>query len=45
MKTIDGEFSAGDIVRVDFRPVLGREQDGMRPALVMTEARYNAASS
>lgn len=45
MKTTDGEFAAGDIVLVDFRPVLGREQDGMRPALVVTDAQYNAASS
>jgi mRNA interferase MazF len=41
---VDG-FADGDIVLVDFRPVIGREQDGMRPALVMTDATYNAASS
>lgn len=41
----DEDFAAGDIVLVDFRPVRGHEQDGMRPALVMTDASYNAASS
>ena len=41
----DEEFADGDLVLVDFRPVLGREQDGLRPALVMTDASYNAASS
>jgi mRNA interferase MazF len=45
MTASDDEFASGDIVLVDFRPVLGHEQDGMRPALVMTDARYNAASS
>ena len=41
----DEDFANGDIVLVDFRPVRGHEQDGMRPALVMTDASYNAASS
>ena len=41
----DEDFAAGDLVLVDFRPVLGHEQDGMRPALVMTDQSYNAASS
>ena len=41
----DEDFAAGDIVLVDFRPVRGHELDGMRPALVMTDASYNAASS
>ena len=41
----DEDFADGDLVLVDFRPVLGHEQDGMRPALVMTDASYNAASS
>ena len=41
----DEDFAAGDIVLVDFSPVRGHEQDGMRPALVMTDHSYNAASS
>jgi len=41
----DAELNDGDIVLVDFRPVRGHEQDGMRPALVMSDASYNAASS
>jgi mRNA interferase MazF len=41
----DEDFAEGDIVLVDFRPVIGREQDGLRPALVMTDAAYNEASS
>ncbi len=41
----DTDFTDGDIVLVDFRPVRGHEQDGMRPALVMSDAGYNAASS
>ena len=36
----DAHFADGDIVLVDFRPVIGREQDGMRPALVMTDEAY-----
>lgn len=39
------DFADGDLVLVDFQPVRGHEQDGMRPALVMTDASYNAASS
>jgi len=39
------DLADGDIVLVDFRPVRGHEQDGMRPALVMTDAAYNAAST
>ena len=45
MMDSDEDFAAGDIVLVDFRPVRGHEQDGMRPALVMTDHSYNAASS
>ena len=41
----DEDFADGAIVLVDFRPVRGHEQDRMRPALVMTDASYNAASS
>jgi len=32
----------GDIVRVGFNPQLGSEQSGVRPALVMSNSRYNA---
>lgn len=35
---------AGDIVMVDFDPQVGREQAKRRPALVLTDARYNRAS-
>ena len=35
---------AGDIVMVDFDPQVGREQVKRRPALVLTDQRYNRAS-
>jgi mRNA interferase MazF len=35
---------AGDIVFLDFDPQIGREQAKRRPALVLTDARYNRAS-
>ena len=35
---------AGDIVMLDFDPQLGREQAKRRPALVITDRRYNHAS-
>src|SRR5208283_719631 len=35
---------AGDIVMMDFDPQLGREQAKRRPALVLTDQRYNRAS-
>lgn len=35
---------AGDIVFMDFDPQIGREQAKRRPALVVTDARYNRAS-
>ena len=35
---------AGDIVMLDFDPQVGREQAKRRPALVLTEQRYNRAS-
>lgn len=35
---------AGDIIFLNFDPQLGREQAKRRPALVLTEARYNRAS-
>ncbi len=35
---------AGDIVMMDFDPQIGREQAKRRPALVITDQRYNRAS-
>lgn len=35
---------AGDIVFLDFDPQVGREQAKRRPALVLTDMRYNRAS-
>ncbi|HVP55015.1 MAG TPA: type II toxin-antitoxin system PemK/MazF family toxin [Candidatus Eisenbacteria bacterium] len=35
---------AGDIVMLDFNPQVGREQAKRRPALVLTDQRYNRAS-
>jgi len=35
---------AGDIVYLDFDPQVGREQAKRRPALVLTDLRYNQAS-
>jgi mRNA interferase MazF len=35
---------AGDIVMLDFDPQAGREQAKRRPALVLTDQRYNRAS-
>ncbi len=35
---------AGDIVVLDFDPQVGREQAKRRPALVLTDQRYNRAS-
>lgn len=35
---------AGDIVFMDFDPQRGREQAKRRPALVLTDKRYNRAS-
>lgn len=35
---------AGDIVLLDFDPQIGREQAKRRPALVLTDRRYNRAS-
>jgi mRNA interferase ChpB len=37
-----GAFDRGDIVRVSFDPVVGREQQGdMRPALVLSPRAFN----
>ena len=35
---------AGDIVFIDFNPQVGHEQPKRRPALVLTDHRYNRAS-
>lgn len=35
---------AGDIVMMDFDPQVGREQAKRRPALVLSDQRYNRAS-
>lgn len=35
---------SGDIVMLDFDPQVGREQAKRRPALVLTDQRYNRAS-
>jgi len=35
---------AGDIVMMDFDPQVGREQAKRRPAVVLTDRRYNRAS-
>ena len=35
---------AGDIVMMEFDPHVGREQAKRRPALVLTDQRYNRAS-
>ena len=35
---------AGDVVWLDFDPQAGREQAKRRPALVLTDQRYNRAS-
>jgi mRNA interferase MazF len=35
---------AGDIVMMDFDPQVGREQAKRRPALILTDQRYNRAS-
>jgi mRNA interferase MazF len=34
----------GDIVMMDFDPQIGREQAKRRPALILTDQRYNRAS-
>jgi len=33
---------AGDLVWVDLRPTLGREQAGVRPALILTSGEFHA---
>lgn len=34
----------GDLIKIDFDPQAGHEQGGWRPALVVSEAVYNAGS-
>ena len=34
-------FRRGDIIALDFDPTLGREQQGFRPALVLTPDAFN----
>jgi len=34
----------GDVIYLDFEPQAGREQAGRRPALVLSQRAYNAAS-
>jgi mRNA interferase MazF len=34
----------GDIVKLDFDPILGREQAGYRPALIITQKQFNQAT-
>jgi len=36
--------SRGDIVKLDFDPILGREQAGYRPALIITPRQFNQAT-
>ncbi|MCJ2140534.1 type II toxin-antitoxin system PemK/MazF family toxin [Methylobacterium sp. E-066] len=36
---------AGDLVWVDLRPTLGREQSGVRPALVLTSRDFHARNA
>ncbi len=35
----------GDLIKIDFDPQAGQEQAGWRPALVISEAAYNARSN
>jgi mRNA interferase MazF len=35
----------GDLIKIDFDPQAGHEQAGWRPALVISEAAYNAHSN
>jgi mRNA interferase MazF len=34
----------GDIVKFDFNPILGREQAGYRPALIITAKKFNQST-
>lgn len=47
MKASAPQFSVpqwGDIIWIDFSPKRGHEQSGQRPALVISNSRYNAAT-
>lgn len=35
----------GEIWEIDFDPVLGREQDGLRPALIISKDGFNSSPS
>lgn len=35
----------GDVVWIDFDPQVGREQAGRRPALILSDKKYNGRSS
>ena len=39
-----GAPEPGDLVWIDFAPTAGTEQSGRRPALVISDAGYNAAT-
>jgi len=41
---IDGLYQAGDIVIIDFDPIRGSEQAGIRPALVISSAVMHEVS-
>lgn len=38
-------LTSGDIVWLDLRPTLGREQSGVRPAAVLTDAEFHYRNS
>jgi mRNA interferase MazF len=44
MVTVSYVPDAGDIIFLDFDPQIGHEQAKRRPALVVTDKRYNRAS-
>ena len=44
MIPVDPLHQPGDLVLVEFGPVRGTEQDGRRPALIVSEALMNAAT-
>lgn len=47
MKSPAPQFLAppwGDVIWIDFSPKRGHEQSGQRPALVISNSRYNAAT-
>ena len=45
MSSVGPSLQAGDIVWVEFDPAFGHEQNGRRPALVVSSGDYNALSS